>query len=131
MRIAVHGLMCALTLSKPENEGWMSTAVDVEVPSFQGQFRCTIELQEWKQFIRVLQRLSDSVGKEVNESWGNMEANVEFGFTLRKLGAVEGTYKFSSDNFSLGPVLSGSFQADQTFLAAWLRDAQEVLENAR
>ena len=59
-----------------------------------------------------------------------MEGNIEFRFNLQRLGALNGSYKFSSNNFSLGPTLSGEFEADQTFIESWLKQAKEVVANA-
>ena len=109
----------------------MRTTVQIKVPTFEGGFACTVEKEEWKSFIQTLQHLESSIGNDANASWGNIEDNIEFRFTLHKRGALEAEYKFSPENFSLGPTLSGTFEADQTFLQGWLRSAQQVLENAR
>ncbi len=107
----------------------MRTNVQIKAPAFEGSFTCTVEKEEWKDFVQVLRRLEASVGKDAEVSWGNMEANIEFQFRLHKRGTLEGQYKFSPENFSLGPTLSGAFEADQTFLQSWVRSAQQVLEN--
>lgn len=109
----------------------MRTTVQIKVPAFEGSFVCTVEKEEWRGFVQTLQHLESSVGKDIEASWDNMEANIEFQFTLHKRGTLEGKYKFSPEGFSLGPTLSGSFEADQTFLQGWVRSAQQVLENAR
>lgn len=109
----------------------MWTTVKLRVPSFEGEFKCTIQAAEWAQFIQVLRDLQASIGSDAQRRWANMEGNIEFDFTLTGRGAIDGVYRFSPENMSLGPVLSGSFEADQTFLAGWLREAEEVLENAR
>jgi hypothetical protein len=103
MGMDAHGLACAIRCSRPDNEGWMTTTVEVKVPSFEGKFSCTLELNEWKQFIQVLRQLNNSIGSEMEQSWANMEAN-------------------------LGPTLSGSFEADQTFVAVWLQGAQTEID---
>ncbi len=131
MKISGHGLECEFTFSKPDNEGWMRTSVQIKVPSFEGGFLCTVEEEEWRIFIQTLRQLETSIGKEAEASWGNMEANIEFCFALHTRGTLEAEYKFSPKNFSLGPTLSGTFEADQTFLQGWIRSAQQVLENAR
>jgi hypothetical protein len=131
MKISGHGLDCELTFSPADNEGWMRTTVQLKVASFEGGFACTVEKEEWKSFVQALRHLESSVGKDAEASWGNMEENIEFHFILHKRGAIEAMYKFSPENFSLGPTLSGTFEADQTFLPSWARSAQQVLENAR
>jgi hypothetical protein len=131
MNIAARGLDCRLNFGKADNEDWMWTSVKVRAPAFEGEFNCTIQLGEWGAFIEILRELQTCVGSDVKRTWANMEGNVELEFTLTKHGAIEGAYRFSPENTSLGPVLYGSFEADQTFLPKWLRDAEEVLENAR
>ena len=64
-------------------------------------------------------------------SWRNLEENIELHFTLHEPGTLEIEYKFSPENFSLGPTLSGTFEADQTFLQGWVKSAEQVLENTR
>ena len=109
----------------------MRTTVQIRAPKFEGNFSCTVEKKEWGGFIQTLRQLGASVGTDAEASWGNMEENIEFRFSLHRSGALEVGYKFSPENFSLGPTLSGMFSADQTFLQIWGRSAEEVLENAR
>jgi hypothetical protein len=131
MKISCHGLECDITLSPPDREGWMHTAVVVRVPNFEGSFSCTVEIEEWKAFVRLLQRLQSAIGSDTQLSWENMEANIGFAFSLKRNGSLEGSYKFSSDNFNLGPLLSGQFSADQSFLGQWVRSAVGAIEHAR
>ncbi|MCP5064775.1 MAG: hypothetical protein GY936_20310 [Ignavibacteriae bacterium] len=130
MKIKGHGLESNFQFSKPDIEGWMSVSVNIMVPSFEGAFTCTFEITEFKVFVEVLSELKNSIGKEFETTWRNMEENVEFTFRLQKLGGLSGFYKFSPDNFSLGPTLSGEFEADQTFICGWLKQAEEVVANA-
>jgi hypothetical protein len=109
----------------------MRTTVQITTPGFAGSFACTVEKEEWKTFVEALRHLEASIGKDAEASWGNMEENIEFHFRLDKRGALEGQYKFSPENFSIGPALSGAFEADQTFLQGWVQSAQQVLKNAR
>ncbi len=131
MKIAGSGLEPEFTFSAPDNEGWMRTTVQIKVPSIEGCFVCSIEKEEWRSFVQKLHLLEASVGEDADVSWGNMEENVEFRFALHSRGTLEAAYKFSPDNFSLGPTLSGTFEADQTYLKNWIQAAQQVLENAR
>jgi len=130
MEIVGHGLECKLQLSKPDFEGWMRTILDIVVPSFEGSFSCTVEINEFKAFVEVLSQLKDAIGKDFEISWGNMEENIEFKFNLQKLGSLSGSYKFSPNNFSLGPTLAGDFEADQTLISSWVKQAEQVLANA-
>ncbi len=119
MQIKTHGLDLEVSLSQPDAEGWMSAAVRVQVPSTTCRFNCTIEEAEWSSLVDELRRLEAAIGQSASGSWENMEENVALTFALEAKGGLSGTYKFSPNNFSLGPVVSGSFDADQTFLKAW------------
>ncbi len=130
MEIKGHGLESNLQFSNPDFEGWMSTKVNVVVPSFEGAFSCTVEINEFKAFVEVLSELKKSAGNELECTWGNMEENIEFTFYLHNLGSLTGSYKFSPNNFSLGPTLSGGFESDQTFIDSWLKQAEEVVGKA-
>jgi hypothetical protein len=131
MRITGHGLEAEFAFSSPDGEGWMRTTVEIRVPKFEGNFSCSVEKKEWSAFIQSLRALETSIGKDTEFCWGNMEENIEFRFTLHKHGTLEVAYKFSPENFSLGPTLSGSFEADQTFLRGWVIAAEQAVENAR
>lgn len=131
MQIKTHGLDLELNLSRPDAEGWMSAAVKVQVPSTTCRFHCTIEEAEWSSLVDELRRLEAAIGKGVSGSWENMEENVALTFELEAKGNLSGTYKFSPNNFSLGPVLSGSFDADQTFLKAWVAAASAETAHER
>ena len=131
MKLNCQGLEISIELRRPDNEGWMSTDVRIQVPSMSSKFQCTIERQEWQEFINALNRLQAKIGQSYSESWGNMEENMEFTFTLVERGALFGSYRFSPNNFSLGPVLSGSFEADQTFVHTWATAAVESIAHER
>ena len=103
----------------------------VRAPGFDGEFKCTIQVAEWHQFVQVLRDLQNAIGSDAQGHWANMEENIELHFTLTRQGAIEGAYRLSPENFGVGPVLTGSFEADQTFLARWLQEAEEVSANAR
>lgn len=131
MKITCHGLDCDIRLSLPDREDWMHAAVAVKVPNFEGSFSCTIQVGEWKAFAQLLQQLESAIGSDTQLCWENTEGNIGFEFSLKRLGGLEGSYKFSSDNFSLGPVLSGTFTADQTFLGKWVKSAVEAVKDVR
>ena len=129
MEINGHGLECKLQFSRPDSEGWMMTTVNIVVPNFEGRFSCTVEIKEFRGFLAKLTELKNSIGKEFETSWGNMEGNIEFRFSLQKLGGLIGTYKFSSD-INTGPTLSGEFEADQTFIEKWVKQGEKVVADA-
>ncbi len=127
MEINTHGLKCSIEITPPDNEDWMVTHIDIQVPSFAGAFTCTIQSEEYKNFINVLKQLSESNDTPISKTWGNMEDNIELSFNINHLGGLTGTYKFSSNNFSLGPTLKGDFEADQTYIKLWLKQAIQDL----
>jgi hypothetical protein len=131
MKISGHGLECDFDFAAPNNEGWMQTSISVRVPAFEGSFGCTIQFKEWEEFIRVLRRLEASIGNDAQASWANMESNVELRFALHQGGALEVAYKFSPGIIDSGPTLSGTFQADQSFLQDWARASRQALEDVR
>jgi hypothetical protein len=131
MKITCPGIALELRLSAPDDEGWMHSRVLVKVPSFEGMFRCTIEKTEWSALVHALQAIESSIGSEAQVSWRNMEDNIELKLSIERSGAVHGTYRLSPESFDVGPILSGSFEADQTFLSEWSRSASEEPEHAR
>jgi hypothetical protein len=130
MKIAGHAFDCEIDLSLPDNEEWMEAKVKVKTQEFQGAFKCTIQKSEWLLLIKTLKNLEASVGKSTELEWWNMEENIYFEFKLSALGSLETKYKFSPDNFSIGPVLSGYFTADQSYIRTWESSARQEVENA-
>jgi len=124
------GLECKLQFSKPDVEGLMKTKVNIVTPSLRGGFSCTVYINELKSFVDELSALNNAIGKESGITWGNVGENIEFTFNISKLGKLTGSYKFSPNNFSLGPTLSGDFKADQTVINSWLIQAEEIVANA-
>jgi hypothetical protein len=129
MEIKGHGLECTLEFSQPDNEGWLTTAVNVVVPHFEGSFSCSVEISELKQLATLLADLDNALGEEVEMSWGNMEGNVYFAFHLDKRGSLSVAYTLSPNNSDLAPALSGGFEADQSFLTGWLRQTEQTLKS--
>ena len=128
-RFQANGLEWGIGLHEPDPEGWMRAHVLVRVPGFEGGFDCGIELREWGELIKALERLEGSVGSAASESWATMEANIELEFSLMQTGHVKGQYVFRSS--SEGPALAGSFQADQTYLPQWIDHARRALPRLR
>jgi hypothetical protein len=130
MKLAGHAFECEIDLSLPDSEGWMETNVKVKTHQFQGAFKCTTQKSEWLLLIEILKNLDTSVGKSTELKWWNMEENIYFEFKLSALGSLETEYKFSSESFSVGPVLSGYFTADQSYIRTWESSARQEVENA-
>ena len=127
MKIKGHRLECDLQFSEPDFEDWMRVKVKIVTPSLNGGFSCAMEINELKSFVDKLSELKNAIGKEFEITWSNLGENIEFSFNLGETGTLTGTYKFSPNNFSLGPTLSGDFNADQTFIDGWLKQAEEVV----
>lgn len=130
MKLAGHAFECEFDLSLPDSEEWMEANVKVKTNQFQGAFKCTFQKSEWLLLIETLKNLDLSVGKNTELKWWNMEENIYFEFKLSALGSLEIEYKFSPENFSVGPVLSGCFTADQSYIRTWESSALQEVENA-
>jgi len=130
LEINGDGLECKLQFSIPDVEGLMKTTIKIVTPSLKGGFSCTVYINELKSFVDELSALNNAIGKKFGITWGNVGENIEFTFNLSKLGKLTGSYKFSPNNFSLGPTLSGDFKADQTVINSWLIQAEEIVANA-
>lgn len=128
MEIKGHGLQCNMEFSKPDNEGWMRTVVNVVVPHFEGSFPCSLQLAELKQLEILLADLDKSLGEEVEISWGNMEGNLYFAFHLDKRGSLSVAYSLGPNDSDLAPALSGGFEADQSFLTHWLKQTAKTIK---
>ncbi|WP_124553386.1 hypothetical protein [Methylophilus methylotrophus] len=130
MKLAGHAFECEIDLSHTDSEGWMDATVKVKTHRFHGAYTCTIQKSEWLLLIETLKNLDLSVGKKTELKWWNMEENIYFKFKLSALGSLEIEYKFSPENSRVGPVLSGSFSADQSYIRTWESSALQEVGNA-
>jgi hypothetical protein len=128
MNIKTQNLNCEIELSKPDNEGWMQVFVYVETPGFSGKYNCTILNTEWTELIKYLDEMESSIGNIYEMNWENYEENIGIKMELNKFGQINGEYKFSPTNFTQGPILSGQFEADQTFIKIWSNEAKNEIK---
>lgn len=101
----------------------MSTVISVDTDIFKGSFTCTIETKEWQYFVKQLELLYNSVGKELEVTWQAMENALGFDFNLKKSGNLLVSYKLTA-NPAYGSFLSGEFITDQSYLPQWLQSAK-------
>ncbi|MFC1743259.1 hypothetical protein ACFL35_04640 [Candidatus Riflebacteria bacterium] len=127
MEIKCHGLHCQMKFSKPDSEGWMRTSIVVMVPNFEGSFQCSIEVNEFEILVQKLRKFNETIGQGSEISWANMEGNVELNFNLDRLGHITGSYMFAPGADSMNTVLSGDFEADQSYIHDWLEQAEGVM----
>ena len=125
MKIAAQGLDCEIRLGPPADD-WMEAAVRIRAPGFEGAFECWIWRNDWLQLIKVLRRLQSSIGQDAVEKWATLEGNIKLEFRLTRRGALTCAFSFCR-NLMEGPTLSGTFEADQTFLGGWIEQAEEDL----
>ena len=82
---------------------------------------------ELEQLLKTFQELDQAVGKVFEVAWKNHEGNVEFGLSLNSRGHVIGNYRFSAGLGWEGPILSGQFRADQSYLRDWIHQLERVV----
>jgi hypothetical protein len=75
-------------------------------------------------------RFGHGLGRDAFAAWANHEANVELRSTLHRRGTLECNDRVSPNPVSLGPTLSGTFEAEQSFLSGWIFEAEAVLDDA-
>jgi hypothetical protein len=131
MKFKAEGLEFILEFARPDSEGWIQTSVNIKTPYFTGGFSCSILESELDNLRIMIDDLEKKIGHNAEITWGNIEDNIQLEIKLTRLGKIEGKYKFSSTTFSKGPTLSGSFEADQTYLRIWKSEFNQAIENAR
>src|SRR5687767_5841955 len=114
-----HGLSATFCLSEANAEGWMICRVRVVVPGFGGEYRCNVHLDDLKGFRQDLEGAESSVGQPAAIGFSSLEPGLEIRMEVTRLGQIQGRYAFGSVHE--GPVLSGEFSADQTYLRDWLK----------
>jgi hypothetical protein len=126
MNIETNGLSLQINFSEPDVENWVHASIKVSVPNFSGSYSCTIQVDEILALRDMFINIDSQLGKEVSAQWCNMEDNIYLSLKLDKMGNIEGAYKLSSNVISIGPTLSGEFEADQSYLLKWASQLRGV-----
>nr|WP_320166014.1 hypothetical protein [uncultured Methylophaga sp.] len=126
MKIETHGLNCQIEFAAPDREGWQRAKVNIAVPNFNGSFVCELQSEEIEYLRQQLLHLESQLGKEASIEWQNLEDNIFLSLKLDRQGNIEGVYKFSANVISIGPTLSGEFNADQSYLIKWANQLKGV-----
>lgn len=125
--IDAQGLKLVMEFTPGDSDEWMECRVEVQVPSFAGQYACNICVPELKNLQEQLEALRSHVGEEFTAAWENMERNIRLELRLDDRGRLHGRYRFSPDVEPDVPVLSGSFHADSEALRNWLSQVRSVI----
>jgi hypothetical protein len=129
MKISAHGLDLTIELDKPDKEGWIQCALNIQVPNFSSNFSCGIQLNEFRDLLAKLMELQSKVGSDHNVNWGNTEENIDLSLKLNKMGQIEGSFQFSAMGYCHGTTLAGDFSADQSYISLWLSQVKQDLDN--
>jgi hypothetical protein len=125
--LRVEGLTLRLRPSGPDHEDWLSVFVEVSAEPFGGSFAMEMLRSELTRLLEALQALDQAVGKVFEVRWKNYEGNVELVLSLNSRGNLIGNYRFSAGVAWAGPMLSGQFRADQSYLRDWLQQLERIV----
>jgi hypothetical protein len=122
-----EGLKGSIVIGPIKEEEWRGFWVSVQDSGFTAEFPCESRGDGLEVFRDELEAALGELGKERVIEFRTLEHGIALTLKLDKRGHVEGTFEFTRD--WRGPVLSGSFAADQTHLASWARALREGLEH--
>jgi hypothetical protein len=126
MRFHTDGLVGMIEIGSRDEENWRSCDVVVSAYGFSAEYTCSVCDEELRGFLAQLEAALSNLGQPARVSFRAMEDGFAFEIELDRRGHVEGKYEFRRD--WPGPVLSGSFSADQTHLWAWVKELTAALE---
>jgi len=125
--LRAEDLTLRLRASRPDHEGWHSVSVEVSAEPFWGTIAFEALHSELERLLKTFQELDQAVGKVFEVKWKNYEDNVELVLSLNSRGHVIGNYRFSAGLGGEGPILSGRFSADQSYLPGWIQQLERVV----
>jgi len=125
--LRAEGLTLRLRPSGPDHEGWLMILVEVSAEPFGGSFAMEMLNSELARLLKTLQELDQAVGKVFEVRWKNYEGNVELVLSLNSRGHLIGNYRLSAGVAWEGPMLSGQFRADQSYLRDWIQRLERVM----
>src|SRR5262245_43757184 len=127
--LRAEDLTLRLRASRSDHEGWRSVYVEVSAEPFSGAFVFEALDSELERLLKTFQELDQAVGKEFEVKWKNYEGNVELVLSLNSRGHVIGSYRLSAGLGWKGPILSGRFGADQSYLRDWIQQLERVVRS--
>jgi hypothetical protein len=125
MNINTDGLVGTIDIGPRDVEDWRECAVVVRADGFSAEYSCSVRDEELRHFLSQLEDALSRLGHAVSFEFQALERGFGFEIEMGRGGHVDGKYRFERD--WRGPCLSGSFTADQTHLAAWIRELRSAL----
>ncbi|KRH99694.1 hypothetical protein [Curvibacter sp. PAE-UM] len=129
MKIATRGLELELVVLRPaDEEGWCRVRASVQVPGFDGEIEAWLQTDDLSRFAAELRALDENVGQPGSARLASAEPDIELVISTQRLGAISGRYRLESERREGVPtVLSGAFDADQSFLPGMVDDVKALL----
>ena len=91
-----------------------------------------MQTDDLSRFASELRVLNENVGHVGTATLASAEPDLELILSMQRLGGISGRYRLESERREGVPtVLSGAFDADQSFLPALLRDVSALLLKLR
>ena len=125
MNFNTDGLVGTIEVGPRGVEDWRECAVVMRAGGFSAEYTCSVRDEELRYFLSQLEDALASLGQAVSFQFQALERGFAFKIEMGRGGHVDGKYEFARD--WRGPMLSGSFTADQTHLSAWARELRSAL----
>ena len=109
-----------------DSEDWVRVQVSVVGGVFSGAFQASLQLEDLKRFGSELDRMSIGAGLPHEAVLSCLERGVCIKLLSNRMGQIDGTYEFESDNGSFAK-LAGSFQLDQSYLPELIASTHELI----
>lgn len=119
MELRADGLSLTIEFAPPDDEGWMRCGAVVDVPGFHGDVDFSMLRSDLESFQADLAASLDASNWPCTARLASTDPGIDLSFRVERTGRIAGRYVFRGGE-GCGPVLSGSFLMDQTYLGPLL-----------
>ena len=117
---------------RSDAEDWCRVQVVADTRRFNANFEAYIQSADLENFANQLRILHHNPGVVATASLASAEPNIFLQLTMQRLGIIHGKYELQSEEEHCGSAkLSGTFEADQSFLPGLEASVRELILELR
>jgi len=117
---------------RADDEDWCRVQVVASAGGFTADFEAWLQTTDLERFARGLDAMHRRVGAPGTATLSSAEPDIYLELSMQRLGGIAGKYKLQAEAEAGGSsALSGSFEADQSFLPALCESVRTLIAQLR
>jgi hypothetical protein len=115
-----------------DDEDWCRVQVEASTGGFTANFEAWLQTVDLEHFAQELDAMYQTVGTPGTATLSSAEPDIFLELSMQRLGTISGSYKLQGDGGAGGSsALSGTFEADQSFLPALRASVLSLISGLR